>query len=273
MNGILKIPFLAGIVLLTACATPSERFAQAADDFGFARYTVTSGKFDHFLSVNPGFYAAPGSGELHVYLDGDGTPWERHRWIADDPTSRNPMILEWMKEDKGAAVFLGRPCYHGFSQTPGCHYKYWTSHRYSETVVSSMAAALKQWLLNRPFKRIILIGYSGGGTLAMLMTRYLAGVDTVVTVAANLEVDAWSRFHGYGPLKDSLDPGAVNFDSRIRQIHLAGLKDEIVPADIIESFSHKQQNAKYMSFAEYDHRCCWSQGWNHILALLHEPRR
>jgi pimeloyl-ACP methyl ester carboxylesterase len=273
MNEILKIHSLVSIVLLTACATPSERFAQAADAFGFARYTVTSGKFDHFLSVNSRLSAAPNEPELHVYLDGDGTPWERHRWIADDPTSRNPMILELMNEDKGAAILLGRPCYHGFSQTPECHHKYWTSHRYSETVVSSMATALKQWLQNHPFKRIVLIGYSGGGTLAMLMTRYLNDVDTVVTIAANLEVNAWSRFHGYGPLENSLDPGSMNFNSRIRQIHLAGLKDEVVPANLIETFSNKQQNAKYIGFAEFDHHCCWSQDWENILALFREPRR
>jgi hypothetical protein len=273
MNEVLKIHCLTGILLLTACATPSERFAQAADDFGFARYTVTSGQFNHFLSANSKLSASPNESELHVYLDGDGTPWERLRWIADDPTSRNPMILELMNEDEAAAIFLGRPCYHGFSQTPECHYKYWTSHRYSEAVVSSMAAALKQWLQNHPFNRIVLIGYSGGGTLAMLITRYLAEVDTVVTIAANLKVGAWSRFHGYDPLKDSLDPESMSFNSRIRQIHLAGLKDEIVPPHIIESFSNKQQNAKYISLAEFDHYCCWSQNWKKILALFHEPRQ
>lgn len=259
---------LSALILLTACATPSEHFAEAANELGFVGVSLHSDRFEHQLYANAKAMDQSEEQVLHVYLDGDGTPWERHRWISDDPTSRNPMILELMNEDTMASIFLGRPCYHSHPQAPDCQKKYWTSHRYSEDVVSSMTSILTLWLQRHSYKRIVLIGFSGGGTLAMLLSTRLDRVDTVVTVASNLDVNAWSRFHGYSPLTGSLDPGTMSFNKRLRQIHLAGLQDDIVPPAIIQSFSARQKNATYIAFADFDHACCWEQEWKNILALF-----
>lgn len=259
---------LLSLILLTACATPSERFAKVANDLGFFGFSLNSDSFDHQFYANTRIIEQSKESVLHVYLDGDGTPWEQHHWISDDPTSRNPMILKLMQEDNAASILLGRPCYHRVHKAPNCHNKYWTSHRYSREVVSSMASVLKLWLQNHSYKRIVLIGFSGGGTLAMLISTYLDSVDTVVTLASNLDVKAWSEFYGYGPLTNSLDPGAMSFNSRLRQIHMAGLKDQIVPANIIKSFTVRQKNAKYVAFADFDHYCCWLNEWKNILQLF-----
>lgn len=260
---LILLPCILG---LTACATPAERFTDVAEDYGFYRFTVNSGTFGHQFYLNNGSNLNLNEEVLHVYLDGDGSPWMQRRWINEDPTSKNPMILDLMRQDRATSILLGRPCYHGFSKSPGCHFKYWTSHRYSNEVVISMAQALKNWLEKNSFKRIVLIGFSGGGTLAVLIAPHIANVQTVVTLAANLDVDAWSRHHGYSPLTESLNPAEFSLTADLRQIHIAGLNDRIVPAEIIKSYTAKQANATYLAYAGYDHHCCWAKAWQSILS-------
>jgi dienelactone hydrolase len=253
---------------LLACTSPSKHFSQVADTFGFYGFSVNTGLFEHQLYANQAVIQSSSNQKLHIYLDGDGTPWEQQRWVADDPTSRNPLILKLMHQDKSAAIFLGRPCYHGFSKTTACHPKYWTSHRYSQAVVNSLVAALKKCLVKYPFKQLVLMGYSGGGTLAALIAPYFPEMTTLVTVAANLDVDAWSHYHGYSPLSESLNPATFALNARIRQIHLAGLKDTVVPAWIIKTYVDKQVNAIYLPFADFDHHCCWVDEWPKVLLFL-----
>jgi pimeloyl-ACP methyl ester carboxylesterase len=253
---------------LAGCATPSERFASAAANFGFHGFSLNSGIFDHQFYTNAKVTQEINGQVLHVYLDGDGTPWEKRQWIADDPTSRNSLILELMRQDKAAAILLGRPCYQGLNKTSTCHYKYWTSHRYSKKVVDSMAQVLKLWLNKHSFKQVVLIGYSGGGTLAVLMAPYIPEVKTIVTLAANLDVEAWSRYHGYNPLPESLNPAGIALNANLRQIHIAGLEDNIVPARIIKSYVDRQVNALYLPYANFDHHCCWVKEWASILRFL-----
>ena len=253
---------------LAGCTTPSEHFATVAADFGFYGFSLNSGIFDHQFYTNAKATQDINEDALHVYLDGDGTPWENHQWIADDPTSRNTMILELMRQDKAATIFLGRPCYQGLNKTSACHYKYWTSHRYSKQVVGSMVQVLKLWLNKHPFKQVVLIGYSGGGTLAVLMAPYVPEVKIIVTLAANLDVEAWSRYHGYNPLPESLNPACIVLNANLRQIHIAGLEDNIVPAQIIKSYAEKQVNALYLPYAHFDHHCCWVKEWASILRFF-----
>lgn len=254
------------ILILTSCATPSEHFAKVAFDFGFSGLLFSTGLFDHQLYTNAEASYHLNHEVLYVYLDGDGSPWEQHRWIADDPTSTNPMILELMQQDNNPSIFLGRPCYHGFNNSAACHFKYWTSHRYSREVINSMALALKRWLQQYPYKKIVLIGFSGGGTLAVLMAPELPGVQTVVTVAANLDVDAWSLYHRYLPLSESLNPATLSLNTHLKQIHIVGLNDTIVPAGLIKAYADKQVNATYISYPHFDHHCCWVKEWPAILS-------
>lgn len=259
----------ASVILLSACATPSERFADAASAMGFYDKVVETDRFAHRIYSHAGAGKNTGSKILHVYLDGDGTPWQQKRWIADDPTARNPMILKLMGQDSTPSILLGRPCYHGFSHTEPCRHKFWTSHRYSRPVVESMAAALNLWLEASDFNEIVLIGYSGGGTLAVLIAPYIHNVKAVVTVAANLDVKAWSEFHGYLPINDSLNPAAESeLPPMIRQLHLAGGKDDNVPPFISEAFVKARNGAQVIVYSDFDHQCCWIEAWPAILGKI-----
>lgn len=260
---------VAVCLCISGCATPSEQFAAVAEEKGFFPVSVDTASFEHQIYFNQKVIDRPDRDILHVYLDGDGTPWEQKRWIAEDPTSRNPLILELMALDRQPAMFLGRPCYHGYSFSPQCHFKFWTSHRYSRQVVDSMTAALKILLTKYGFSQVSLIGFSGGGALALLIAPEIPEVKTVITVAANLNVDAWSRHHGYKPMQESLNPASQEISPHVRQIHIVGAKDEVVPPFIVESYL-EMQNVKstYMILDDYDHFCCWTEKWREILRLF-----
>ncbi|NOQ34633.1 MAG: hypothetical protein GQ569_01900 [Methylococcaceae bacterium] len=269
--GSLKLKYLVYflfIALLQACATPAQHFSKTALEYGFSEGTLAGLTFQHKIYSNKRTSQTQNS-VLHVYLDGDGSPWKNAYRLSEDPTSRNPLILALMAQDNSPAIMLGRPCYHGFSLSTTCHPQLWTSARYSKQVVDSMATVLNEWLLLHSFKQIVLIGYSGGGTLAVLMANKIAAVTRVVTLAANLDVAAWSHHHGYSMLKDSLNPiKKAPLNSKIKQLHLSGGKDENVPAFVTKAYADKQKNTLFRVYDEFDHQCCWEQVWANILSEI-----
>jgi len=255
-------------VSLPACLSPSQKFQHSAESYGFYPKQIWGENFLHRLFLNKAVLNTPQKKILHVYLDGDGTPWKSNRWVSADPTSRNPIVLELINLDSSPSILLGRPCYHGL-KNKFCEPKYWTSDRYSERVVNSLTTVLNKFLLENPYKKVVLIGYSGGGTLAALMARNIININTLVTIAANLDIEKWTHFHDYLPLTNSLNP--INFPplpASIKQIHFAGLKDENIPAEIIKNFSDKQVNAVFYPITDFNHHCCWVSHWHKLLTQV-----
>ena len=252
---------------LTACASPSQRFDTVATELQFSSQQIDGAGFVHRIFLNKAAQNNALGQVLHVYLDGDGTPWRNH-FPTDDPTSRNPMILQMMAKDPAPAILLGRPCYHDLALAPACDRRFWTSHRYAREVVDSMRSALQHWLASHPYSTLVLIGFSGGGVLASLMAPDMLQVTGLLTIASNLDVQAWSEFHGYPALPDSLNPmQQARLPPHIKQLHLAGSEDENVPPAIIEAYSRKQLQAKYLQ-QHQQHNCCWETIWPEPLGLL-----
>ena len=212
----------------------------------------------------------PDSDVLHVYIEGDGQPWVAGRYIAFDPTPENPIALHLMMRDPRNSLYLGRPCYFTRYQTEdtesdtACRPALWTSARYSERVIKSMVAALEAIVQMNAYSKVVLIGYSGGGTIAYLMASRTDKIDRVVTVAANLDHGAWTRYHEYSPLDDSLDPVATELPRTVSQIHLRGARDRNVPEKVLKNFM-PDDSAGWVTFAGYDHVCCWEKNWPDIL--------
>jgi len=263
-----KIVGLIICCLLFSCASPSKKFSLQAREMGFTEVLADTNLFSHRMYSNDLASKSPTQPSLHVYLDGDGTPWKNQRWISSDPTSRNHLIINMMAQDKAPAILLGRPCYYGLSQVPNCHYKYWTSHRYSKEVVSSMSYALNNWLKHHAYSQVVLIGYSGGGSLAMLMAPKINADLTVITVAANLDIKAWSQFHNYSSLFGSLNPTDYSLPKAIRQFHLYGGRDDVVPEFIVKKIAKNNNQARFIAYDQFGHHCCWGDEWEKILAKI-----
>jgi len=203
-----------------------------------------------------------------VYLEGDGRPWKFRIFPATDPTYGRSLVIPLMASDKGPAVYLGRPCYNGTATARGCDPSMWTSGRYSITVVKSMAAAIEQLRVQSGARNVRLIGHSGGGALAMLIAQQIE-VAQVITLAGNLDTDAWTTHHRYTPLFASLNPAKqTSLSDDIVQWHFLAGKDTVVPPSIVSQFIQTQSNAIGIQLDEFDHSCCWAGIWPRVVSSI-----
>lgn len=208
---------------------------------------------------------------LHVYIEGDGRPWlAGGQRPADDPTPANPLALHLMAKDNSPALYLGRPCYFGLSKLSPCETRDWTSARYSPEVVASMTSALNTFTTERSISKIVLIGYSGGGALAVLIAPQLATQVRVVTIAANLDTDAWTAAHNYLPLNNSLNPMLSAHMNSVAHHHFAGARDSNVNPYIIQAFA-RQHGGGFTLQENDNHVCCWEDKWPSLLHNVKSP--
>ncbi len=253
------------VVLQLGCATrEGVRLDRRAERSGFEVSVVKGGAFPLRVYLSPG--ARAGHGPLHLYLEGDGRPWIGGRYIAADPHGRNPVAFELMLEDSAPSAYVQRPCYHLAPEGP-CDPELWTHGRYSETVVSSLEKGIERVAaLGGSNRGLVLIGYSGGGALARLLASRLEGVRALVTVAANLDIEAWADHHGFEPLTSSLNPvGEPPLPADLPQVHWLGGRDTNVPAELMPATLRDQPGVRVEVIPDFDHVCCWVDRWPELL--------
>ena len=270
----LQRSFLGLLVLnmLFACASPAQRIDKIADKFGFERKLISSNKFQHVVYFSHSFKKQASKHQsLHIYIEGDGLPWLQRQVVAADPTPRNPLALKLMAHDNQSSVYIGRPCYFGFSRSEACNPLLWTHQRYGQVIVDSIVEVANKIIIEQEPQRVILIGYSGGGVLAMLMAEKIQRIDSIITIAANLDIEAWAKLHDYSLLEGSLNPATqAPLRREIQQWHLVGNEDINVPPELVQTVVNKQVgSSKLISFDGFDHICCWSEQWSKILSSLH----
>lgn len=208
----------------------------------------------------------PGHGDtLHIYLDGDGRIWRDANTLLPRPLTERSLALQLLREDPAPALLIGRPCYLDVDDAR-CEPRWWTSARYSESIVASLAAVAQHHA--EPYRQVLLIGYSGGGALATLLAPRLPQTTAVITIAANLDTQAWRAQHRYSAavIDESLDPARQPpLPARIAQWHYAGGNDTNVLPQWIERYAARQPAAHFILRDNFDHRCCWSESWAEML--------
>jgi hypothetical protein len=264
------IPLLLLALLLSACQSLPTPIALSR--YGDTR--VAQAQFKHVLITRSYPTAVK---PLHVYIEGDGIPFYHRFQVAKDPSPSYPMMLAMMQQDQNPAIYLGRPCYFARSYValtdPICNSHYWTDARYSEEVVASMVSALRQQLTQQSYAGLILIGHSGGGTLALLMAARMPEVTQLVTIAANMDTAAWTQYHHYSPMKRSLNPAEViNLRQPELQLHFAGGRDDNIPPALGEAFLARL-GLSYRVIPDYDHNCCWQRQWPELLKAIEQQRK
>jgi len=252
--------------VLTACATPAARLDRAAERAGLERELIERNGFVHVLYHSRDVSAVQGR-SLAVFLDGDGLPWtDGGTKRSSDPTPRNPLALKLVSTTPIPSVYVSRPCYLGRHDDPGCSADLWTSARYGRAVVENLRDVIASYARRFSVSEILLFGYSGGGVLATLLASRLQNCTAVITIAANLDTDAWTAHHGYLPLTGSLNPATeAPLPERVRQIHLVGSRDQSVPFDSVRRFLASQAQALIWRYDDFDHRCCWAERWPEIV--------
>lgn len=205
---------------------------------------------------------------LHVYLEGDGNPWGRWRPKAN-PNSRLLTALHLMVLDEQLSLYINRPCYGYPTPPPPCTPEHWTAKRYAPEVVNSLNAGIDEAKERLEMDKIVLLGHSGGGTLAMLLAHEREDVLAVVTLAANLDHEIWTEKMGYTPLQGSLNPAELPpLPEHILRWHYAGGRDQQVPAEIVQEAAESDPHAHYRLKPDYNHNCCWHELWPSLLERL-----
>lgn len=258
---------LALLLALQGCLSGSQRIDAQAEAAGLSRSVVAGRDFHHVIYANA-LSRDAAARRLVVYLDGDGRPWgSSGLQPAADPTTRKPLALQLLARTPAPGIYVSRPCYQQLND-PKCEAAVWTSERYSTSVVDSLVAAIRSFSAARPPAEIVLIGYSGGGVLATLVAERLENVAAVVTIAANLDIDAWTQYHGYLPLSGSLNPATSEFDHAWREMHLQGKDDAVVPAATTVRYFARYPAARQQQFEGFSHVCCWVERWADIFAQI-----
>lgn len=254
------------------CATGVSAPAALAAKHGLVQGELQGTVFGHTAYHTPAASQAHDSDQpLWVFIDGDGRPWiNGGREPAKNPTTSRPMALELAAQMQRPVLYVGRPCYDRMTMEPACTATWWTDARYSRTVVQSLAAAIQSYQRQFQFERLVLVGYSGGGVLAELVAHELRRVAAVVTIAANLDVTAWTEYHGYLPLTASLNPAATANNATWPEIHLLGEDDEVVPPETVRRYFERNPGSVVWRYEGYGHVCCWLEEWPRIVSRIDE---
>lgn len=213
-------------------------------------------------------------GEATVYIEGDGQAWLSRRSPSGDPTPVNPVALHLATRDDGPnVIYLARPCqYTKMAGGTACDNGYWMSKRLSPEVLDSMNAALEDMKKRYNIRKFNLVGFSGGGGIAVLLAGERDDVASIRTVAGNLDHDAFTTLHNISPMSGSINPkSAAAKVAGIPQHHFIGEWDEVVPPAIYDSFRAAAGSSTCMRSSmvgEATHEKGWVNKWP---VLLKEP--
>ena len=246
---------LAGLaILLAGCAgDPLQHADGLASGAAFQRQEIDTGRFVLTTYVK----ARPAPAVLRVYIEGDGRAWLSRTQVSPDPTPHEAMGLQLALSDARAntatntaagtatdtangtaLLYLARPCqFTPMARNPACGPAYWTGLRYAPEVVDAMNQALSQYVARFKPARLELVGYSGGGAIAVLLAARRQDVSAIRTIAGNLDHVAVNRWHQVSQMPGSLNP--IDVAQRVRTIpqrHFSGADDRVVPTVITRDF-------------------------------------
>jgi dienelactone hydrolase len=209
----------------------AQRLARSA---GLARELIHT---DYFELTSFGRILDPHA-PIHIYIEGDGRAWATKSIPSPDPTPRHALALQLAAQDSAAnVVYLARPCQ--FSALPShCEAGFWTGKRFAPEVVAAVDSAISQFAARAPGQPLHLIGYSGGGALAILVAAHRGDIASIRTVAGNLDLDEVVRLHHVSPMPQSLNPiSEAPRVARIAQLHFSGANDRVVPPSVAQHFA------------------------------------
>ena len=173
---------------------------------------------------------------LRVYIEGDGRARITRYIVSTDPTPFRAVGLEMAAADPAPnVVYLARPCQ--FTNSPyntACEdRKWWTTHRYDDTTLEAYMEILDRWQKQDPDTQTSyeLVGFSGGGAIAMQLASLRDDIKNVRTVAGNINPHATNLYHRVDPMHETYDPWrAPNVLAKIPQIHFVGGQDDVIPS-------------------------------------------
>ena len=257
------------VMLLSGCA-PTQLSLQTS-----ARNIAANASFTSKLIPTTGFNVvsfgriSDVTKPVRFYLEGDGKAWITRNQISLNPTPEHPTALQLAALDQSPNVaYIARPCqFRDTGADKKCTPFYWTDGRYHSDIIQAVNAAIQVWLPSDA--DVELVGYSGGGAIALLVAAHLLAdgmpVKGITTVAGNLDTELFTRHHKVSPTKGSLNPADIADKLKhIPQRHLRGSSDKIIPASLYRSYvsaSGGSQCNQLITVDDVAHRKGWLKAW------------
>lgn len=200
---------------------------------------------------------------VKIYIEGDGHAFNAHGRVSADPTPRGTLLRELAFKDSAPnVVYLARPCQ--YINSPECNPEYWSDARFAPEIIDSSAKAVRSLSQVRP---VTLIGYSGGATVAALIAVRHPDIPVrkLVTVAGNLDHQAWTTWHHLPPLNGSLNLADYRQElSLMAQSHYLGTADEVIPPHLTKNFIGDTPAIHLITGASHDRN--WEKAFPDIWA-------
>lgn len=189
---------------------------------------------------------------INVYFEGDGLAWLSRSTISDNPTPINPIGFKLMSKDQtDCSIYIARACQ--YVDDLACSKKDWTSHRFSQNIIDATNEAIEIIKQHHNNKTFSMIGFSGGGAIATLLSAKRGDVIQLTTFAGNLDTQKLAQIHNITPLNDSLNPADFSSNlQKIPQIHYVGKYDKVIPIEIFESYKSKFKDTTHIKMILLD---------------------
>ncbi|HTH96799.1 MAG TPA: alpha/beta hydrolase [Stellaceae bacterium] len=207
---------------------------------------------------------------LTVYIAGDGLAWLTVRQVSLDPTPTDPLALRLAALDPAPnVVYVARPCqYQPPPGTIACASTYWTHRIFSPEVIRSTADVIRHFA-DETSGGVRLVGYSGGGALAVLVAPLIPHLIDLRTVAGNIDTVAFVQHHDVTPYGESANPADIAPQLKdLPQIHFIGARDVIVPSLISRSYARHMGASRCLAIVpvlETGHEHGWVRAWPALL--------
>jgi pimeloyl-ACP methyl ester carboxylesterase len=203
---------------------------------------------------------------VHIYIEGDGHAWSGRGRPSLNPTPNNPVALKLALQDPADnVIYIARPCQFISLPAANCHYSVWTTKRYAALQIAAVKSIVGQ--IANPTQAVVLIGFSGGGYIALSLVAEFEHVEGVITVAGNINLEVFARYHKIMRPDSFALPSAY---LSVPQLYLTGDNDRVIsPALTREILKHLPQDAcyKHKVFKTTDHSGPWSIPWAQFDAL------
>lgn len=256
-------------LFLCGCAsdsTSSRKIDDVAGINGFRRVEVQTSSF--LITT----YQKITSEKLPYvfYIEGDGrVTIAGGRGISPNPTPSSTIFFDLaVLDSRPNVVYVARPCQHiKMEYNKRCSDRsYWTDKRFSDDSVESINEVINKVNNGQKFS---LIGYSGGGAIAILVAARNDLVKDIITLGGNLDHEEFTKSHYVPAMKGSLNP--INYAQNIRQIpqlHLVGGKDRVVYPNIARKYVLKSNSVCVHEkiFPNNTHSKGWDEVWAQILS-------
>ncbi|MGH1402836.1 MAG: alpha/beta fold hydrolase [Alphaproteobacteria bacterium] len=213
-------------------------------------------------------------GVANLYIEGEGGAFSAPALWTLNPTPENPVALHMATKDKAEnLIYLARPCQ--YVGTDDCDEQNWKSARFSEDVLTSYNAALDEIARRYDIKGFNLIGYSGGGAIATLLSAKRDDILSLRTVSAILDhktlsssTNSTSASYDFSK---SLNPADYAEDLiGVPQYHFIGGQDAHIPPAVLHSYLQSMPPStcvQTMLIQEAGYDEGWVNKWPELVSL------